>query len=98
MDHPRQRCILFAPRRSDGGDLPPLFGLHLVERTVLAFLRAGVREFVVTGDPDGARRVAAILRSGRCREARLRTLLIRARDSCHPCSFHIQHSLECRFC
>ena len=82
MDHPRQRCILFAPRRSDGGDAPPLFGLHLVERTVLAFLRAGVREFVVTGDPDGAQRVAAIVRSGLCREARLRTL--RPQDSLVP--------------
>ena len=82
MDHPRQRCILFAPRRCDGADALLLFGLHLVERTVLAFLRAGVREFVVAGDPDSAQRVAAIVRAGRCREARLR--ILRPQDSLVP--------------
>ena len=40
MDRPRELCILFAPRGAGGADAPPLFGLHLVERTVLAFLRA----------------------------------------------------------
>jgi CDP-L-myo-inositol myo-inositolphosphotransferase len=45
-----------------------------VERTVLAFLRAGVREFLVTGDPDAAKWVCDTLRDGPCRRARVRAV------------------------
>jgi CDP-L-myo-inositol myo-inositolphosphotransferase len=66
-----ERAILFAP---PGSSLPAaaLFGLHNVERTALALLRAGVRELVVTGDPAAAGRVAGLLAAGRCRAAELR--------------------------
>jgi CDP-L-myo-inositol myo-inositolphosphotransferase len=65
--------VLFAPPDAALGRRP-VFGLQLVERTVLAFLRAGVRDFAITGDPEAAAQVAAILSAGRCREARLRLL------------------------
>jgi CDP-L-myo-inositol myo-inositolphosphotransferase len=48
--------------------------LRLVERTVLAFLRAGVREFLLTGDTGIARRIAETLSGGRCRTARVRVM------------------------
>ncbi|MGH7287967.1 MAG: hypothetical protein ACREI8_08120, partial [Myxococcota bacterium] len=76
------RAIVFAPRGSVAPDAAApvpgrswskgataLFGLHPVERTGLALLRAGVRELIVTGDPEAARWVAETLRTGRCREA-----------------------------
>jgi CDP-L-myo-inositol myo-inositolphosphotransferase len=53
---------------------PPIFGLQLVERTVLAFLRAGVREFILVGEPKVARQIAETLATRRCREARVRVL------------------------
>jgi len=65
------RAILFAPPGSSLG-ATALFGLHPVERTALALLRAGVRELVVTGDADAAARVVALLAAGRCREAETR--------------------------
>src|SRR3990172_10176076 len=73
MARSRERCVLFAP---PGAALAgrPVFGLQLVERTVLAFLRAGVRDFAIAGDPEVAAQVAAILAAGRCREARVRLL------------------------
>jgi phosphatidylglycerophosphate synthase len=74
MEVPRQRCILFAPAECAPASAPPIFGLHPVERTVLAFLRAGVREFLVVGDPEAARWIAGTLVSRRCREARVRVL------------------------
>jgi CDP-L-myo-inositol myo-inositolphosphotransferase len=69
----RERCLLFAPPDAAPARRP-VFGLQLVERTVLAFLRAGVRDFVITGDPEAAAQVAASLAAGRCREAKLRLL------------------------
>jgi len=82
-----ERAILFAPRGSAPCDEPApvpghswskgataLFGLHPVERTALALLRAGVRDVIVTGDPRAARWVAETLRTGRCRDARVREL------------------------
>ena len=45
-----------------------------MERTVLAFLRAGVREFLLVGDPEAARQIAETLASRRFREARVRVL------------------------
>ena len=47
MERPRTRCLLFAPKTHGP---TPVFGLELVERTVLALLRAGVRDFLVLGD------------------------------------------------
>lgn len=73
----RRRCILFAPAGAAAPPSPepaPSFGLHLVERTVLAFRRAGVRDFLVTGNPAAARRVVTILEQGRCRDARVQAL------------------------
>ena len=80
----RARCILFAPPDSapDGPAAvrtSALFGLQLVERTVLAFLRAGVRDFAVTGDPGAAAWVVSVLSGGRCQRARVR--LAGARES-----------------
>jgi CDP-L-myo-inositol myo-inositolphosphotransferase len=73
MESSRPSCVLFVPPGAREPDVP-LFGLHAVERTVLAFLRAGVRDFLVTGDPAGAARVVGVLRAGRCRAARVRAL------------------------
>jgi phosphatidylglycerophosphate synthase len=74
MESPRQRCILFAPAEHAPASGPPIFGLQLAERTVLAFLRAGVREFLLVGDPEAGRQIAATLASRRFREARVRVL------------------------
>jgi len=74
MESPRQRCILFAPAEHAPATGPPIFGLQLVERTVLAFLRAGVREFLLVGDPEAGRQIAKTLASRRLREARVRVL------------------------
>ncbi len=73
MEKGREICILFAPPGS-GSVGPPLFGLHLAERTVLAFQRAGVRRFLLTGDADAVKALGPLLASGRCREARVQVL------------------------
>jgi len=77
MEHPRleQRCLLLAPR-SSGAERVPIFGLTPVERTVLAFRRgAGVREFILAGDPDAVAAAQAALRTGPCRGVRVRACL-----------------------
>jgi CDP-L-myo-inositol myo-inositolphosphotransferase len=66
-----ERAILFAPPGSGLG-ATQLFGLQPAEHSALALLRCGVRELVVTGDPEATERIARLLASGRCREARLR--------------------------
>lgn len=72
MESPRKSvCILFAPR-PQGVEGTSLFGLTPVERTVLAFLRAGVRRFLVIGDPEGAEATVRRLAAGACRAARAR--------------------------
>lgn len=89
MDRPRERCILFAPAGSSAAG-PPIFGLHLVERTVLAFVRAGISHFALTGEREAVKEIAQLLRSGRCREARVRVLarhesllpVLEAEDAC----------------
>lgn len=73
----REHCLLWAPAETAPGEpaevrASSVFGLQLAERTTLAFLRAGVRDFVVAGDPWAAAWVVRTLRSGRCREARVR--------------------------
>ena len=65
------RAVLFAPPGAAPG-ATLLFGLQPVERTALALLRAGVRELVLTGEPEAAARAAEVLAAGRCREAVLR--------------------------
>lgn len=73
MESSRRHCLLFTPPGS-GPVGPPLFGLHLVERTVLAFLRAGVRSFVLTGDEKAADEIERVLAAGRCRKVSVRVL------------------------
>src|SRR6516165_9050198 len=67
-----QHCLLLAPR-SSGAERIPIFGLTPVERTVLAFRRAGVREFILAGDPAAVAAARATLRTGPCRAVRIRT-------------------------
>jgi CDP-L-myo-inositol myo-inositolphosphotransferase len=72
MEPTRERiCVLLALRRR-GAERTSLFGLTPVERTVLAFLRAGVRRFLVVGDPQTASETERILRRGACRAGRFR--------------------------
>jgi len=90
----RRRCVLVAEGAHSSPEVP-VFGLRPVERTVLAFLRAGVGEFLVAGEPESARRLAEILRQGPCRRARVRVVealgpairtgetLFLARADCH---------------
>ena len=77
----RNRCILVAPPGSPPAQ-PTIFGLHLVERTVLAFMRAGVSDFLVAGDTESTKRIIEILGSGRCRDARVRP--VGSRESLLP--------------
>lgn len=75
MERPRPHCIVYVPPGFHRVNHPTtVFGLHLVERTVLAFQRAGVRDFTVAGDAEGAAWVAGVLASGRCRDARVAVL------------------------
>jgi CDP-L-myo-inositol myo-inositolphosphotransferase len=72
MERPeRRRCVFFAPGGANAAGTP-LFALRAAERTALAFVRAGVREFLVAGDPDEVRGVVKALRAGPCRGARVR--------------------------
>jgi CDP-L-myo-inositol myo-inositolphosphotransferase len=68
----RSLCILLASAAPGAAHRTAVFALRLVERTVLAFRRAGVREFVVTGDPEEVEWVCAALRGGRCSGVRVR--------------------------
>jgi len=77
----RSRCILVVPPGSPPAPLP-ILGLHLVERTALAFMRAGIGDFVVSGDGESAKRIVEILDSGRCRGARVRA--VGSRESLIP--------------
>jgi len=74
MAPPRQRCVLFVPPGADPAAAPPVFALRLVERSVLAFLRAGVQDFLVVGESGATARTAALLREGRCHAARVRAV------------------------
>jgi CDP-L-myo-inositol myo-inositolphosphotransferase len=68
------RCLLFFPPPRAAAQAP-LFGLEAMERTVLALRAAGVREFVLVGDPEARSRAADRLRSGACARARARISL-----------------------
>ena len=72
---PSRLCVLWVPRPA-GAERTPLFGLTPVERTALAFARAGVERFLLAGDREGVAHFAHVLRVGPC--ARLR---VRAADS-----------------
>jgi len=67
----KRRCILLASPEA-AGDPAPIFGLLPVERTVLSFFRAGVREFLVTGKSEDTKAVIHALRMGPCRRTRVR--------------------------
>lgn len=78
----RRRCVLIAEGRTPVPHTP-IFTLRPYERTVLAFLRAGIREFVVAGDPGEAHKIREALASGPCRRAKVRisdTLAVTMKD------------------
>ena len=81
MAMPRNRCILVVPPGSPPAPLP-IFGLHLAERPVLAFMRAGVGDFLIAGDTESTNRISDILDSGRCHDARVR--VVGSRESLLP--------------
>jgi phosphatidylglycerophosphate synthase len=64
-------CVLFADR-PPAAEATPLFGLTPVERTALAFARAGVRRFFLAGSPEAVATLARVLAAGRCRRLRVR--------------------------
>jgi len=66
-------CVLLAVR-ADGGERTPLFSLTPIERTALAFARAGVRRFALAGDPEAVRAAEAALRGGPCASLRIRSV------------------------
>jgi CDP-L-myo-inositol myo-inositolphosphotransferase len=65
-------CVLWAVR-PPAAERTALFGLTPVERTALAFARAGVRRFVLAGDPRAVAELARILAAGPCRRLRVRS-------------------------
>jgi 1L-myo-inositol 1-phosphate cytidylyltransferase / CDP-L-myo-inositol myo-inositolphosphotransferase len=64
-------CVLLAVD-GDGGERTPLFSLTPIERTALAFARAGVRRFVLAGDPRAVAAAEPVLRKGPCARLRIR--------------------------
>jgi CDP-L-myo-inositol myo-inositolphosphotransferase len=66
-------CVLLAVR-SGAGEPVPLFGLSPVERTALAFARAGVRRFLLAGDAEAVAAAGRALRHGACRALRVRSI------------------------
>jgi CDP-L-myo-inositol myo-inositolphosphotransferase len=64
-------CVLWAVR-PPAAERTALFGLTPVERTALAFARAGVRRFLLAGDPDAVAELGRILASGPCKRLRVR--------------------------
>ena len=66
-------CVLWAVR-PPAAERTPLFGLTPVERTALAFARAGVRRFLLAGDPQAVAELGRVLASGPCRRLRVRSV------------------------
>jgi len=66
-------CVLLAVR-AGAGESVSLFGLAPVERTALAFARAGVRRFLLAGDADVVAVTERTLRQGACRALRVRSV------------------------
>lgn len=63
-------CVLWADRPG-GAERTPLFGLTPVERTALAFARAGIRRFALAGHPEAVAALAEVLDAGPCRRLRV---------------------------
>src|SRR5262245_50447284 len=61
----RTQCLLWGPAGTAGAAEARTFGLPLVERTLLAFVRAGVRDFTLIGDAAEAARLAALFAAER---------------------------------
>jgi 1L-myo-inositol 1-phosphate cytidylyltransferase / CDP-L-myo-inositol myo-inositolphosphotransferase len=70
---PDRPCVLLAPPPG-GVEQASVFGLTPVERTALAFARAGIRHFLLAGDPGGVAQTARILSRGPCRRLRVRAV------------------------
>jgi phosphatidylglycerophosphate synthase len=66
-------CVLWAVR-PPAAERTPLFGLTPVERTALAFARAGVRRFLLAGDPKAVAELERVLANGPCRRLHVRTV------------------------
>lgn len=64
-------CVLWAVR-PPAAERTPLFGLTPVERTALAFARAGVRRFLLAGDPEAVAELGRMLATGPCKRLRVR--------------------------
>jgi CDP-L-myo-inositol myo-inositolphosphotransferase len=86
-------CVLWADRPV-GSERLPLFGLSPIERTALAFSRAGIRRFALAGHPQAVAALARVLDAGPCRRLRVRRLdslaqiteggpVLLARADCH---------------
>lgn len=65
-------CVLWAGR-PPAAERTPLFGLTPVERTAMAFARAGVRRFVLAGHPQAVAELHRTLGAGPCRRLRVRS-------------------------
>jgi CDP-L-myo-inositol myo-inositolphosphotransferase len=65
-------CVLWAVR-PPAAERAVLFGLTPVERTALAFARAGVRRFVLAGDPQAVAELGRVLATGPCKRLRVRS-------------------------
>ncbi len=64
-------CVLWAERPlADEGS--PIFGLAPVERTALAFARAGIRRFALAGHPEAVAALGPLLDAGPCRRLKIR--------------------------
>ena len=72
----RERCLLWAPPGWRPDEIAPVFGLHLVERVVLAFRAAGVQVFLVGGDADAASWIVERLSEGRLQGVRVRRVSV----------------------
>jgi len=70
---PPRLCVLWVPHPA-GAERVPLFGLTPVERTALAFARAGVERFLLAGDGAGVGYFARVLRQGPCTRLRVRAV------------------------
>lgn len=66
-------CVLWAVR-PPADERVALFGLTPVERTALAFARAGVRRFLLAGDPATVAALGRVLAAGPCKRLRVRSV------------------------
>lgn len=64
-------CVLWA-ERPPAAERSPIFGLAPVERTTLAFARAGIRRFALAGHPEAVAALGQLLDAGPCRRLKVR--------------------------